>query len=688
MARLIVVFAFISLLAAIPCSAAIITVDPNGSADYTTIQAGINAAVSGADTVVVAEGTYVENISFGGKDIILTSEDPEEPNVVADTIIDGGGIDTVVRFNGTETSNCKISGFTITNGYGPADEDGGGITGPGRATITNCIIRDNVAQRHGGGIRGGNAFYGLIDRCIIFGNSAFYNGGGLTGCHGTISNCLIYDNTAAGYGGGMVNCDGDIVNCTIVDNTAGVSGGGIAWSIGTITNCIVWGNNLEQIFDSSTPTYSCIQDWSAGGTGNIWTDPNFALPGDYHIMPGSPCIDAGNNDTVPVGIFNDLEGSSRFTDDPNTTDTGYGTPPIVDMGAYEFQVLPTIAVWPTFVEFSALQDGTNPPDQILKVRNGGRGVINWQISEACDWLTASPNSGSSTGEPNDVTLSVDISGLDWGVYNYNLIISDPCAINSPRVVSVSLDITGPIIELSMYEFSFEADVNGLNPEDQMLAICNIGGGTLNWEITETCDWLTIDPCSGNSAGEPNDVNLSVDISGLGWGIYNCQLTVSDPCAMNSPQNVMVTLIISDADGMLHVPSEYPTIQAAIDIAFNGEMVIVADGTYTGPGNRDIDFLGKAITVKSANGPENCIIDPNGSEADGHRGFYFHNGEDPDSILDGFTIKKGYIIGSGGGIACINNSSPTIRNCIICDSIALNGNGGGILCNESNPTISN
>lgn len=116
MAKHVVIFVGISLLAVIPCTAATITVDPNGSADYTTIQAGINATVSGQDTVIVAEGTYVENISFGGKNIVLRSIDPNDPAVVAATIIDGNDMDSVVTFDGTESNDCKISGFTITGG--------------------------------------------------------------------------------------------------------------------------------------------------------------------------------------------------------------------------------------------------------------------------------------------------------------------------------------------------------------------------------------------------------------------------------------------------------------------------------------------------------------------------------------------------------------------------------------------
>ena len=140
---------------------------------------------------------------------------------------------------------------------------------------------------------------------------------------------------------------------------------------------------------------------------------------------------------------------------------------------------------------------------------------------------------------------------------------------------------------------------------------------------------------------------------------------------------------------LNVPSiPYPTIQSAINAAINGDVVVAADGIYTGAGNRDIDFLGKAITVCSENGPGNCIIDCQGSAGDEHRGFYFHSGETSSAVLDGFTIKNGYKH-PGAGIFC-SDSDPIIKNCKITGNKAvwLNGIGGGCFFSNSFAEIIN
>lgn len=147
--------------------------------------------------------------------------------------------------------------------------------------------------------------------------------------------------------------------------------------------------------------------------------------------------------------------------------------------------------------------------------------------------------------------------------------------------------------------------------------------------------------------------------------------------------------LSAAPATIYVPGQYGTIQAAIDAATDGDIIQVSSGTYSGPGNRDIYFAGKAITLRSADGPGKTIID-----CGGHRGFHFRGSEGPDSVLRGFTIRGGRAPGAaipsdddnwkpssshpvGGGIFC-EFSSPTIVNCVIEDCASELGGGVGVV----------
>lgn len=130
-----------------------------------------------------------------------------------------------------------------------------------------------------------------------------------------------------------------------------------------------------------------------------------------------------------------------------------------------------------------------------------------------------------------------------------------------------------------------------------------------------------------------------------------------------------------------VPADFSTIQGALDASSDGDTIIVRDGIYTGTGNRDISFGGKAVHLRSENGPETCIIDCEGAGG----AFAFYSGEGGASVLNGFTITNGSA-SSGGGIYC-SSSSPTITNNTITANTARFG--GAILCNgSSSPMIAN
>ena len=138
-----------------------------------------------------------------------------------------------------------------------------------------------------------------------------------------------------------------------------------------------------------------------------------------------------------------------------------------------------------------------------------------------------------------------------------------------------------------------------------------------------------------------------------------------------------------------------TIQAGIDVSQTADTVILAAGTYSGSRNRDLDFNGKAIILKSVNPNNSSVVSSTIINCTGSgRGFYFHNDEDPNSTIAGLTITNGnagyadYGEGKGGAIYC-EQSSPTITRCNINGNSA-NGeyenSGGGIYCEGGSPVI--
>lgn len=137
---------------------------------------------------------------------------------------------------------------------------------------------------------------------------------------------------------------------------------------------------------------------------------------------------------------------------------------------------------------------------------------------------------------------------------------------------------------------------------------------------------------------------------------------------------------------LHVPSEYGTIQAAVDAASEGDVVVVADGVYSGPGNTTIDVGGyDVITVRSANGPETCTIDGGGT----YRAFELDD-LSPESCIRGFTIVNcgGHNGSEGGAILCKHGMQGRIEDCILINN-ASSQEGGAIYCrysSDSTPVI--
>src|SRR6185437_164194 len=630
----------------------------NVPADQPTIQAAINAAVNG-DTVMVAPGTYFENLNFNGKAITVTSSDG--PSV---TIVDGGGLGPVATFNTNEGANSVLSGFTLQNGvpsqvFPVTGTSGGGIlilnasptitgnviTGNhaicgigieiqgGSAvirgnTITNntqafgdggCggggvevstgspqIIGNTITNNslNGGGFGGGISVFSAsptIRDNYIAANSVWNSGGGInlegSGAPVVVDNIVFNNTTLGGCSGAGMYVQGPsslaavVINNTIVGNNAFDGSSGLySDTLGPIlisNNIVVAAPGQNGIvcspFGSTFPTFTHNdvtltgtdgQTWSANCAsfasinGNISADPQFvnASANDFHLLAGSPAIDAGDN-TVPDLPQQDYDGNARVAIGNATNSI-----PTVDMGVYEFVLAgtPAATLSPTSLSFADQGVNTNSAVRTVTLTNTG-----------ADPLTIS---------------GISVSG------DFNQ--SNACPATLTTGSSCAIQVT------------FQPTLLGART------------GT-----------LTVSSSSVPAAP-------AVPLSGTG-------VQPGTPVTINVPDNE-------------------PTIQAAINAANNGDTVLVSPGTYF----ENLNFNGKAITVTSSGGPSMTTVDGGGLGPVA----IFETNEGPGAVLNGFTLQDGAPMssfpgtGTSGAGIFIYYSSPTITGNVIARNGAIEGIG--------------
>jgi hypothetical protein len=305
--------------------------------------------------------------------------------------------------------------------------------------------------------------------------------------------------------------------------------------------------NFAATEGGANPEDQTLEIWNSGSGTLNWSVSDNA---NWLTLNPTNGTSIGEHDAVTLSV--DISGLAAGTYDATITISASGatntpqTTPCVLLTIGSPTTVTTIAYSPLSFSFSATEGGANPEDQTLEIWNSGSGILNWSVSDDADWLTLNPTNGTSTGEHDAVTLSVDISGLAAETYNAIITISASGATNTPQTVSVSLTIGSPTaIAYSPLSFSFSATERGANPEDQTLEIWNSGSGTLNWSVSDDADWLTLNPTNGTSTGEHDAVTLSVDISGLAAETYNAIITISASGATNTPQTVSVSLTVNE-----------------------------------------------------------------------------------------------------------------------------------------------
>ncbi len=797
------------LLGAGSAAGAMFFVNADGTGDYATIQAAIDA-VAANSVIELADGVYAgagnRDLDFHGKALTLRSASGHP----AACVIDCQGAGRGFTFHTGETGTSAVKGITIRNGY--AADYGGGVSCVGASpALLNCVITACEAELRGGGIYGSNS-EPVVNSCVIAGNTAQYGGGiAWWSLGGDLWNDLVTGNSAD-YGDAIYTYTADVAlnGCTFDTNYGrgydsalyGANGGGF-----TITSCIVWNNDGSPMIRNAIVNYSCILGDGFTGTGNIAVDPQFVTgpAGGWYLATTSPCANAGGPYLATTFTTSDglatRAGLTTRADEAN--DTG-----AVDMG-YHHAHVNALAVPGRYATIQAALDAAWSGERIdvasgtyherLTLRGravvlNGYGALSTVVDGDGAGCVLTINAGEGRGAVvQNLTLRHGLSGNGGGALVDG---SSPtiahCSIESNQATAngggVAVYFGRPLLHDDSVQDNDASGAGGgvycagagtrpvfeggvlrnnaaVGDGGGLYAIWTIvtasdllvhgnsaarGGGAALYGSTLDGTRLTIAHNSGATAaggilcddmGHAVLANTIIALSGAGaavacLGTGNATLACCDVAGnaggdwtgclagqLGVNGNISADPLFCDAAGGLYGlhsnspcaaanspgcgqigaegtacglyvitvspggTGDYPTIQAAIDAASEGVVVQLAPGTYTGAGNWDLDYRGKAITVESAGGdPAGTIINCLDALSGPHRGFYFHSGEDSTSVLRAVTIQGGRTSSSGvgGAVLCSGGSAPKLIGCVIQQSSAYDG--GGIYCSASSPIV--
>jgi hypothetical protein len=667
--------------------------------DYPTIQQGINHAAPG-DTVLVAEGTYYEQINFlGKKPLMVASQYLVDGNAghIANTIIDGSLLTnsdsaSVVYFVSGGDTTSILCGFTIRNGKGTytpdnfEDRQGGGIwiAGAGAKIIYNRITHNtlddtqpmNGNSTFGGGIGGkweDAGYWVVIGNNTIDSNTCiskyeYAGGAGIGLAYNTrIFNNIIQYNTCSGI------------------QTAHAGGAGIvceklfSWSPAT---ALIEGNAITHNLIQSQSSWASIAGVSIGSVQGLILNNevafNTVITGTneggatglelYNPDPGS--VVSGN--VFRGNVSNLWSGGLHLQND-----LASGNTVLVENNYFLDNVAKKGGAFVTIDVPVTLQNN---------VFSGNHADISGGAMYL--WGTSGQSYHHLATLVNNSFSKNSSAGPGGAIFSY---FADPAISNCIFWQDSSSNAKEIYAQTGSVEIA-HSDID----TNEVKGVRVFGPGIFN-----------ADPLFDNSGYLKSYFNSPCIDKGVADYICSHGDTIQAPkrdiYGLSRPRGAGMDLGAYEHSAIIHIPADFPTIQKGIDAATPGDTVLVAEGTYY----EQINFKGKKPLIVASqflmdgdtSHISKTIIDGSQlSNPDSATVVYFVSGEDTTSVICGFTIQGGkgtywnvwqsYI---GGGI-WIDSSSATVRNNIIqnnilndsLSSVSLGGCGAGIASSYGYP----
>lgn len=329
----------------------IVAAERDGGHIYTTGQASLTVRRSTFVGGNAKDGGAIYSRGSGG----LVVEDSTFSGARGNAQANGAGGDGgAINHGGSGPATIIRSAFVDCSA-----KNGGGVFVAGGSAMlldgvrfSNCdAIANNSSSGNGGGLNI-QPSASLSIRNLILENCSAREGGGavLNSGAASVVNALVVGNSATANAGGLrINRDTRLVHATVINNVSeGIRfGSGSTATASLIASSIIRGNTTAQIAGGTPPVRQANIEGGFAGSGVIDLAPIFVDAGarDYRLAAGSAGIDAGSGPDLPVDVLTDLAGEPRRVNDSLTPDTGTGSAPMADHGAYEYQA-PFVACEP------------------------------------------------------------------------------------------------------------------------------------------------------------------------------------------------------------------------------------------------------------------------------------------------------------------------------------------------------